>query len=69
MSSVMPVFALFSRQYFGTLLVNSTNCLRSTSYSDRTSNIILVSAKHFTQSSTGSYSGNRKNTSLLNSQR
>jgi hypothetical protein len=65
----MPGFALFSRRYFGTLLVNSLNCIRSTSHSDKTSNILLVSAKDFTHSSTENNSVNRKNTSLLNSQR
>ena len=47
----MPLnIAAFSRRYFGTLLVNSSHCIRKLGASDSSSNIIFVSVKYFSDS-------------------
>ena len=69
MSSVMPGFAILSRRYFGTLLVNNSKSLQSIAKSDNTPNLIIVSAKHFSHISTERTRNNEKNILEPNSQR
>lgn len=48
MSSVLPFFALNSRRYFGTLLVNNSSYLHNNTYSD---GILVVTARQFSYNS------------------
>ena len=61
MSSAMPFFAINTRRYFGTLLVNSSPYLKHTASTDGTSKATLVSSKHYTRNSSGSLCDNSSN--------